>query len=238
MATIKTTTNYDQFKHIKGNRPIILAHVKKIKESYNPKRSKLPPILVNEYMEVIDGQHRLEVCKILEIPVDYTVEPGANLATVQDMNANQKPWTTDDFMESYIQKGIKDYEIYKQFKTSYKFTHDICMQLLGDTNPDGKLSNLFCAGRLRIKDIDKAAQNGGKITLVGKYYDGYKRRGFVAALLKCLKNKNFDFDVFLNKLSYQSTKLRDCSKVEQYMELIEQIYNFKNQYKVNLRYAA
>ena len=70
--------------------------------------------------------------------------------------------------------------------------------------------------------------------MIKPYYDGYNRTNFIKALLGILKNKEFDFDVFLKKLKIK--KLEDCLSITEYKLLIEEIYNYKSRNKVNLRY--
>ena len=53
------TTDLSIFKSIDGNRVPNLQHIKRLAQSINVYGMKCNPILVNEQMEVIDGQHRL-----------------------------------------------------------------------------------------------------------------------------------------------------------------------------------
>ena len=221
---IRVTTDYSLFKHLKGNRPINKKHVAKLVASMM-KKLHLSPIQVNEKMEVIDGQHRLEAFKQIGAPVKFYISKGADLSTVQDLNTNSEDWKIDDYMQSYISKGIKDYIVYKEFLDAYKFNHKISMYLL--TGNTKTVTNDFNSGTFKIKDIGKASSIASKLNMIGKYYDGYKRRTFCYAFVKCLNNTQFSFEEFLNKLQYQRSKLFDCAKVEQYLELIEEIYNYK-----------
>jgi len=225
---IKSTTNYSVFKTLKGNRSVNMKHVMKIITSMK-KKMHHSPIQVNEKMEVIDGQHRLAARKALGAPVEYYVSEGADLSTVQDLNTNTEDWKIDDYLNSYIQKGIKDYVIYKQFLDSYKLSHKVTMFLLSGIYKYD--ADNFANGSFKIKDIEKAADLASKLTKVGAYYDGFKRTTFCYAFVRCMNNPLFDYDEFLHKLSYQRTKLYDCAKVEQYLELLEVIYNYKRSVK-------
>jgi hypothetical protein len=51
-----------------------------------------------------------------------------------------------------------------------------------------------------------------------------------------MKNQNFEFTEFIQKLKIQPTALQHCTDVEQYTALIEEIYNYKRRDKVNLRF--
>jgi hypothetical protein len=49
-------------------------------------------------------------------------------------------------------------------------------------------------------------------------------------------NKNFNFNQFISKLELQPTELKKQKTIEQYITLIENIYNYKSRNKVSLRY--
>ena len=53
------TRDYDKFKLLEENRTVSKSHVNKLKIAIgdNPNIMRAQPILVNEDMEVIDGQH-------------------------------------------------------------------------------------------------------------------------------------------------------------------------------------
>ena len=71
-----------------------------------------------------------------------------------------------------------------------------------------------------------------QIIKVGKFYDGFKRKSFVIALLELLDNPSFDYSVFIQKLALQQTKMVSCTSKEQYIRLIEEIYNYHSRNKV------
>ena len=225
---IKTTKEYSMFKILKGNRVLNQKNLRKIIASMR-RKLRDSPLQVNEKFEVIDGQHRLAALKELGLPVQYYISKGANLETAQDLNVNTENWKIDDYLQSYIAQGIKDYIIYKQFFDSYKFNHKITAYLLtGDAKGN---TEAFNTGKFKIVDIQKASDIAAKLNLIGGYYEGFKRRTFCYAFVRCLNNKKFVFEEFLTKLSYQRSKLFDCARVDQYLEVIEEIYNYKRSAK-------
>lgn len=119
VVKVYETSNYDQFKTMSSNRSLDVSLIRNLKESVE-KNDLLAynPILVNEKMEVIDGQHRLEVCKDLNHPVFYIVKKGELPATsVRDLNVNKKNWNNEAYFNFYVQN---DDEVYKEFATFYK----------------------------------------------------------------------------------------------------------------------
>jgi hypothetical protein len=55
-------------------------------------------------------------------------------------------------------------------------------------------------------------------------------------MISLLRNNNFEFTEFLQKLKLQPTALQDCATVNNYKVLIEEIYNYRRKDKVNLRF--
>ena len=76
------TSDLSIFKQIDGNRIPNLQHIKRLADSIRVYGMKCNPILVNERMEVIDGQHRLMAAKEAESFVYYIIVNGYSLNEV------------------------------------------------------------------------------------------------------------------------------------------------------------
>ncbi len=57
-----------------------------------------------------------------------------------------------------------------------------------------------------------------------KYYEGYKRRSFVYAMLDLFDNPEYNHQEFIKKLSYQTTKLVDVPRAEDYLQIIDRSF--------------
>jgi hypothetical protein len=108
---IHKTRDYQQFKSITSNRDVNRLHVKKLSESIK-QRNLLwakPPI-VNEKLQMIDGQHRLEACEMVKEDFFYIIGEGLTKDDMAILNTNQKNWTSGDFINFYTIEGLKDYK--------------------------------------------------------------------------------------------------------------------------------
>jgi len=235
---VMMTNDYNMFKNIEGNRNINKIHLKRLKQSIQEKHIMVP-IIVNGKYEIIDGQHRFQSAKDLSKPVYFIKINGLELPDIHRLNTNLKNWQADDFLEGYCELGLEDYLIYRDFKEKYGFGHDETKTLLiGTLSSDGNQVDHFRNGTFKVKDLKRAEKNAEKILMIGNYYDGYRRRAFVKAMLQLFNNKEYNHAEFLNKLSYQSMKLVDCTTFKQYITLIEEIYNYKRyrDNKINFRF--
>ena len=71
---VEETTDYKQFKKVKGNRGYAQRHLKNLVSSIAQNNLlQYSPIIVNDKMEVIDGQHRLAAAQSLGLPIYYVV---------------------------------------------------------------------------------------------------------------------------------------------------------------------
>ena len=245
------TNDLSIFKIIEGNRVPNPQHIKRLKSSILINGMLCNPILVNEKMEVIDGQHRLLASKESNSFIYYIILQGYSLSQVHTLNLNQKNWTKKDFMEGYADMGIESYIKLKEFvKNNPDFTFADCISLCSNTvgsnvGPDNRLrkngelknrSEVFVEGTWKGKDFELAKEWADKIKLIKPYYTGYNRSTFVGVMIGLFKNPLFDYSEFMHKVRLQPKSLIDCANSSQQRLLIEEIYNFKSRNKVNLRY--
>jgi ParB-like chromosome segregation protein Spo0J len=88
---ILETKDYKVFKYLKGNRTIQQSWVRKLVELIKERDLQIP-IIVDETMKVLDGQHRLEAYKIVGHPVKYIIKDRFALDEVRALNSNNKKW--------------------------------------------------------------------------------------------------------------------------------------------------
>ena len=245
------TNDLSIFKVIDGNRIPNPQHIKRLKNSILQNGMLCNPILVNENMQIIDGQHRLFASKEANSFIYYIILKGYNLNQVHTLNLNQKNWGKKDFMDGYAEMGIESYmKLNKFININNDFSFSDCVALCSNlttsssnnfaqTIRGGKavnISEIFESGTWKGKDFNLAQEFADKIRMIKTYYLGYNRTAFVGTMIGLLQNKKFDFNEFMHKVRLQPTALVDCSTREQYKTLIEDIYNFRSRNKINLRY--
>lgn len=246
------TNDLTIFNQVKGNRPPNPQHIRRLCESIKTNGILQNPIIVNEDMDVIDGQHRLLAAKEAKSGVYFIVVAGYKLNEVQILNLNQKNWTKKDFMEGYADMGVVPYIKLRNFtRRNKEFNITDCLAMCSNSVSSSSSSmtqkyryknvvmnqkEVFEEGTWLGKDFELAQEYADKLKMIKPYYQGYKRSSFVAAMIGLFKNENFNFLEFLQKLKKQYKKLEDCTNVSQYRLLIEDIYNYRRKDKINLRY--
>lgn len=243
------TSNLSIFKQIDGNRVPNLQHIKRLADSIRVYGMKCNPILVNEKMEVIDGQHRLMAAKEAKSFVYYIIVDGYSLNEVHTLNLNQKNWTKKDFMEGYANMGIESYIKLRDFvnkNDDYSFADCILFCQNGSGHNNRMLSHkinrnpnqieVFEEGTWKGKDFNLAQEYSNKIRMIKSYFEGYNKSIFVGTMIGLFQKEIFDFNEFMHKVRLQPTALVDCANRDQMRTLIEDIYNYRSRNKVNLRY--
>ena len=100
--------NYDLFVRLEDNRDVLSGRVGKLIASMK-ERYICNPIIVNEKMEVIDGQGRFEARKAMGKPIHFIIVEGTTSDDCRRMNKYNSTWTVLDFARSYAKTGISSY---------------------------------------------------------------------------------------------------------------------------------
>lgn len=221
------TKEYHLFSHLEGNRSINKQHVNRLIESMQ-EQYLVSPIIVNNKYEIIDGQHRFEAVKELGLPLLYIMVKNYGLEEVQRFNSNQKNFSYEDFANGYIDLGNEDYKILKEFREKYKLDWGVSIALLSNQlYRSGGDSQKFKDGNFKVKSLKKATELADKLQDILVQYPDH-RKYFVYALMKMMAIPGYDHRHFLGKLKYLSVKLVKCNSIEDYLKIMEMIYNYKS----------
>lgn len=228
-ADIMSTTNYDQFKKLAGNRLIPNKRVSKVLESIRANGYiKGNCIIVNEHFEVIDGQARLEALKLLHFPVEYTISKDAGRKECIALNAYSTPWTMRDYIESYA-----------EYSEDYRRT-----LLLIDEFKNLKLNVVLNAINGTVWRNNQLIRDGGLecsfetyenayslLSYASKFVDtlavikGNKDRVYTAIMF-CYGHPDIDNDKLLKKVKENIGRLNNTTDMRTVNRCLEEIYNY------------
>jgi hypothetical protein len=251
------TEDYSLFKSLDGNRHVNSLHVRRLKDSF--KGSYLfSPILVNEKYEIIDGQHRFEAAKELNLPIVFIVVHNYGLKEVQILNENMKNWTKADYLSAYCDLKHPEYLKFRNFMRQFpdfgivscemmltgltaaamssgKSKYD--RELVSQTNKKGEYRvRYFQEGDLVIPSYENAVEIANKILMIKPYYDGFNRVTFVRAMMGIFNIEYYDHTQLIDRIKTNPKFLQHCGNVTQTRLMIEELYNFRSREKVSLRY--
>ena len=253
-VSLHFTDDLTQFSLLEGNRPTNKLHVDRIRKSIQKNGMLIAPIITDELRRVIDGQHRLLAAIEEGVGIYYIIAVGYGVEEVHILNQNQKNWKAEDFLNCYADMGYKHYVSLREFWQAHDFLPlTACIALCGGmsanmamqrqrTEPRSGVhkfynkTEVFQYGTWEVRRIEPAKIIANYLREIGQYYKGYTRASFINAIIWMNNHPNFDFPSFIRKLKIQQSKMIDCTNVTSYKALIEEIYNWKRQKKVSLRY--
>jgi hypothetical protein len=214
------TKNYNLFGYMKSNRSINNGLVERLVKSINEiGYIESRPVIVNEDMIIIDGQHRFEACKRLELPIVYEVSNVDMAKAMVALNMNQQIWRLEDYVNSYAAQGRECYIYISNFENKYK---------LGISN-----SLLLCTDKLLRKGaeirngkdflIAKDAHQVAEFVLNCKDYFSFYKNGTFVYSIKLLFKYASPSDV--KKVYSKIQSLRQQAKASDYLSCYENIIN-------------
>jgi hypothetical protein len=234
---IHETKEYSIFKKVKQNRIIDMKHVVKLAESIKEKDKRIDfPIIINNNMEIIEGQHRFEACKLLNLSVYYIFAISMSIDDISRINTINKKWTMEDYLHQYSENGNENYIKLKNFiYTSNCKTVSKALRLLSNTkkyNDRSGLMNSEAIHRFRIGEY-KYPENDSfvsrkiyELTQISEYT--YQKNPFNETLLAVydilISHDYYDFDRLISKLKQK--KLNVFSDTKSGIDAINDVYNY------------
>ena len=225
---IYRTDNYKLFKKLQGNRQVPKSRVDKIKRSISNVGYVKSPIIVNEKMEVIDGQGRLEALKQMQLPVDYIVVNGAGIAECRSMNINQSNWVIMDFVQSYADNGNVSYKYLLNLMRAYKGIGIIAVNNaitgLSSTNNNAIKNGEFVCTEDDYNNAVKILENEKSFQHIVRKMKGRVDYIYIAIGF-CYQHSGVDNERLYEKFSENYERFLPPANIEQALDEISKIYN-------------
>lgn len=231
---IKKTKNYKQFKFYKANRIVRTPFLSVLKKSILKKNLLyLNPIIVNEKMEVIDGQHRLIAAQELGVPIYYMIAPDLGFEDILLLNANVVKWSTIEYLDAYIKLGLEDYKKLKQFSRKYNIsiTNSLATLSLKDKGSNQFIAHLaeFREGNFKVENYSLAVKfiEFAKQTEPFLLENVIRDRDFLSACWWVYKNDSIDKEAFIASLEAFPRRVHRCGAIREYLRQFEDIFNYQ-----------
>ena len=228
--TVKQTTDYSIFKYLGENRDIKSSDkkFKDLKENIKNKGYLISPVVVSSEGYVVDGQHRIQACKELNLPVLYVVNSLINsVEDVVDANNMQRSWSLMDYVKHWAMRGDENSKQLMKIVSEYPEFGDATVADAFCGHKSKKARSLIKNGEYVIdtKFGNELLENARELRdVVGI---NFKQAKVVRALRTVMKrNPHFDLDHFkqktrLNKWYYTYNNEADI------VESLINVYNYK-----------
>ena len=238
---IYSTTNYSHFRLNPANRPINDAQIDKLEKAVKSKNLlHYFPIVVTSDMMVLDGQHRLSVAEMLDVPIFYTVSTGdMQIEDVAKANADTAGWKSTDYLHYYCSLGNPEYVKFREFWDLYPWlTISGALLLLATGGPANVSFTEFKKGTFVAKNIDRATEVAEHALDFKPYADFYSYRAFCSALATVMRIPEYNPQVMRDRLSWASPRLYQCPTRDDYIIMLIDLYNYKTRADNRLDYIT
>ena len=185
-----------------------------------------------------DGHHRFEVARRLGIPVKFVVDDSK--ITMAEIEETTESWKLVDFMTHNVRKGKEEYIKVKRYQaeTGIPLTNVISM-LGGHAASSGNMSKVFKDGDFVVKGTRHAETVKDIVLCLKKNGISFASTElFVRAISKAVFVPKFDPEHLKQKIKLFHSFIEKQATVDQYLDMIEDIYNRQSRVKIPLKFMA
>ena len=228
---IQSTFNYGQFQFIEGNRDI--DHEDRIEKSIRKSGLLVQPILVNQQMQIIEGQNRYMACRNLGLPVYYVIQNDIGLEEVKSLNSASKNWTNRNYIHSFAAGDkVVDYIYLEQLMKAYPWATQRVINFAVNDFVGGIRSAVIKDGTMKCSEVEynKAVEVLDYAGQFRKWIDGIggRKEFYLIAVMFCYLCEEIDNDYLLKKFEKYHKSLSPISDIKSAVQQIEtKIYNYQ-----------
>lgn len=225
------TTDYEKFKIIEGNRNLNKANLRKLISSMKEEQLIIP-IIVNEKMEIIDGQHRYCGCVELGKPVYYIINEGYGLKQVKRANTVGVNWTNEDFLLTYMAEGNENYIAINDLKKEHGLQVNIILKIISAflEKSTAHITNNFKNGALEVgleEEWEGVKHFCNQLEMFSPYKE-YKASGFISAFLKLYFHEDYSVEI-MERQSRWITHFQPKARGSEYIleDFCRNVYSYR-----------
>lgn len=220
---IQETSDYSKFKKLPHNRPVVQSHVIRLAQSMADRPHLRParPVLCNEKMQVIDGQHRQSGSELNGQSIYFMVVPGLTIDDARLLNALQRTWGLLDYAYSYASSKVP---AYVQFVKTYEQRELPPSVIVEYMMPAIRKRHQFRIGEMEVVDQKVMDTKLDNLEDVLKMFPKNATPYVIgAAFLTMLKTEGYDHKRLLTKAG--KSKLLPQPDRASYLRELERMYN-------------
>lgn len=236
-VTVFITSDYGIFEKLQGNRDVKDERVAAIIDSINSVGYQPVPILVNEHLEVVDGQGRLRACEMLGLPIYFTIKPGIGINECVAMNIKMKNWDIYDFINSYATQGKSDYirllEYCEKLPDLTAIEVALCLSDAYSKNIDRPLRD----GYYKMMDTDENISLLSFIQKVKPHLMKIKGGSnyYIPVLVGLYKFNLFDEDRMAEVIAKHGATMKSAYNADSAISELQTVYNFHRRHNEYFR---
>lgn len=234
IGNIYETKNYDKFVIYNWNRDISKSTLNKIHKSVIENGWRIEPIIVNEELGIIDGQHRFTYAREHDLPVYYITIKGLTKDDCQMMNAIRTNWQQTDYIKFYAIQGNSNYSNLMILDSTYtEFNLGIILYAVRNKIAGGGSTKAILDGNFICtnEDFSNAVEVLDYLSNINYYIKQIKGRKtqLCQALIFCYRLGKTDTERLARKVVENCNTINPPVDMETALQELERIYNYKLQ---------
>lgn len=222
---ILETDDYDIFKQLPHNRPLVKNHVRLIARSMMERPHLRParPVLVNDKMQVIDGQHRLAASRVNGQTVYYMIVPRLDVEDARQLNALQRTWRILDYAYSYASSKVPAYVQFVEAYENYGLAPSVVLEIMMKNRSNSRQIH-FRTGLLDQVEQNELDDKLGRVKeVIDAYPDVKHTYNLAMAMLTIMKLDDYDHERLVKKIQQVRPAIQP-NRVA-YLRELERVYN-------------
>jgi hypothetical protein len=179
-------------------------------------------------MRIIDGQHRLEAARILNVEIYYIVSDDVDRLDISKLNSNQKNWNAMDYINFHTLEGIPEFLKLSKFLNTYPALK-VSVALTIISSKYTRNTAATKEGVLDVDDINFGHKVAQALAVLNQKYQHafiYDSR-FPVALGRAMKDDNFSLDTFIKRIDLNPRAFVRCTTTKESYKMIQEIYNYR-----------
>jgi len=233
---MQTTNDYSKINFLYYNRKVDETNKRKLMQSMRDLGFLIPVILTKD-MFVIDGQNRVKAAEELKIDIKYIQleiksDDKKLPAIVSRLNTTSRNWTSQDYLNLYVNLGYENYIAFKVCIEENKITLSAGLWLHGSAKNQVSFRNglfKFDNGELEMFNIRLKYLNDIRY-YEDRYTDIANDNRFIQAITRLITanhgSQEYNHDTMMTKLSKMPTRIGKRAQTRDYMEDLFFIYNY------------
>ena len=214
------TKNYDLFSYATDNREIKPLNVNKLKLQLEERGAMLSPIIVDSNFIVIDGQHRLEAARELNMEAYFLINPELLQSDTRELNSVANAWKQKDFIKYEISQSNSNYEMLDSVMRRFDLGVTSAMFLLNGVKAQ---SQKFKKGLFKVTQYDKTNVIAPKLQrLIEAGATTFRSDKTIGEILPYLESTEFDYEYLLAKVTRMPT-------------VFQRVYTTGRDFKIDLK---
>jgi len=241
---VKKTKDYASFSMTARNRTVRLDNTKRRRLIQSMEQHGFIPAYpiyvwrADGRLEIQDGQHRLAAAKMLGLPVYYVeVSHPIDIPRIQN---TQAPWSIRDYAESYANAGNPHYQELLEFAEVHEIPIGTARNILGNrVNGRGAdVAAKFKRGDWKVTSRENADRVVHLLSAITAVAPQCRSRFLIAALFAYTLIEGLDDRQLTVNLRRKPELARQYGSRDGYLDMLEQIYNFRARQATPIRVYA